>query len=437
VDDLAKNSLLVIAISARPYAIAAKKSGFRVFVIDGFADAETIEAAAQTFVCPFDERGFKAVKLRAILKKIDLTPFVGCVFGSGFEAQPQLLEEINRFLPIIGNSASIVAQVKNPEYFFSTLIGLRIPYPNIFNDTPKDLSAQAYLQKSCGGSGGQHIQYPAKKSAFQQGDYYQTLIQGESVSVLFLATKSNKIKVNQAHFNASLIGFNAQWVDATSEQPFRFGGAASGVFLSQSIKNNLYEIVKKLTEALGLVGLNSLDVIIQDETIYVLEVNPRLSATFDLYAKDWRDNFNLDLMALHIQAGLGEPIPSDQQKKLNDAHLQTLQMPAKYSNAMAIVYAEEDLLIYEDFKWPDWTQDRPLIKQLNVNNLLQNKPFSKIPNKFTVRILKGWPICSVFNYSKKGINAEKSGENGNTQVAKKDLIKKIKRLNYFLNSTLN
>jgi predicted ATP-grasp superfamily ATP-dependent carboligase len=371
-------NLLVIALSARPYAEAAARSGFCVSVIDGFADVEVNQLAKQMFTVPFDADGFDRAQLESVMNEMSFGEFV-CVYGSGIESYPDLLHSMRQKFLLLGNSAYIVEMVKSPSIFFAALETLSIPYPKIAL-AEQVMEVKTVLVKSMTGSGGHHIRFYSPQKPLNKHEYLQEYIEGESISVLFLAEHLK----HQHH--AHVIGFNQQWVAPTSTQPFRFGGIASQANLETSIKKKLIEIVRKISQHFELVGLNSLDVVIKNSEIYVLEINPRLSASLDLYAKDWLENFDIDLFGLHIDCCSQKPMDTQVKNKLN-----VLLEQKHPANAMEIIYAEHDILLNTPIHWPDFVKDIPVI-----DKNLQNKP---------VKILQGNPICTVISYGNTALSA--------------------------------
>ena len=339
---MTKKSILVIALSARPFVAAAKKAGYSVISIDAFADQETTALADKTFVVDFDAHGFTKTQLLEIVQSLVLDDYIGFVYGSGLEAEPALLQSLAMVLPLIGNSAKCVAAVKTASTFFAALDELNINYPATYFSKPADTDTQNYLVKFAGGCGGTHIQTCDSHSlnVASKNHYFQQYIKGHSVSVLFLAFKNT----------VSVIGFNEQLISESNSAPFRYGGAVSNIDLPQQVKKQLIEIAEKLTIQFELVGLNSIDVIVQNEMVYVLEINPRLSATVDLYTSDMPE-----LFAAHLQACTSPNLPM------------TLCLPAKQLNAHAIVYAPQALQVANTLHWPDWVVDIPISEQAIMN----------------------------------------------------------------------
>ena len=345
-------AILIIALSARPFVHAAKQAGFKVTAIDGFDDLQTSAITESITTVHFDEHGFDADKLLEAINQLDASRYKGFVFGSGFDAQPELLQKVAHYIPLIGNSVATVGAIKRGDVFFKALQALNITHPQVFKAFDAILHIGQLLKKSAGGCGGTHISIATLNDELSADQYFQQYIQGRSVSLLFLAN---------AH-SIEVVGFNEQWLNSTIDMPFRYGGAVSNIDLPQAIQLQLINAAEKLTLEFGLVGLNSLDAVIEGGIAYVLEVNPRLSATFDLY--------EADLFNRHLQASL-------MQTPLNQSVSRNMQ-PAK---AHAIVYGLGDVMIRLLFDWPDWVTDTPANQHAALS------------------IKRGEPICTVLAYA--------------------------------------
>lgn len=390
-------SILIIAISARPYVVAAKQAGYHVTVFDAYVDQETAESADLAKLIAMNESGFDADDLMQAVLKLNAKAYAGFIYGSGFEMQPDLLDRVAQYIPLLGNSASTVAKVKNAASFFSQLSTLKIPFPAVFDrhSLPNEVDVR-YVCKVDGGSGGQQIGWldgVADACKYEYFDhkhaYFQAYIKGLPVSVLFMVGHHVLRKDKAWQKPVLLIGLNEQWVESPTS--FKFGGAVSGIELSARVKKNIVDIVARIAQSFDLLGLNSIDLIVNDEAVYVLEVNPRLSATFGLYAKDWVDQHNIDLIDLHFQVccqsrQADQHALSAANQLLMDCAIKThAQDGLKKANALAVVYAERDCEIKDAINWPEWVVDRPNA----LSNMQRNKQLVGVPFKV------GMPICSV------------------------------------------
>ncbi len=325
-------TLVVASASARPFVQAATAAGYRVVALDAFADADTRAHAAETHALEYRDGGFDANALDTVLSGLKSTAPLGLVYGSGFELQPALLTLAEQYMPLIGNSVRVVRNMKRALTFFALLDVLNIPHPAVRLQqlSQEDMANASWLLKRSGGSGGTHIRRLTQNAAPGPGSYYQQEMQGVPVSLLFVADG----------VRAQVVGFNQQWLAPTPEMPYRYGGAVSHAEMPATARKQLLQAAQKLTGAVGLRGLNSLDAIMHDGRIWVLELNPRLTATFDLYPAPDGGLFQLHLDACRGNIG--------QWPKL-----------AEQARAHYIFYAPEGFRLPADFDWPDWVADVP------------------------------------------------------------------------------
>src|SRR5262249_1668816 len=104
--------------------------------------------------------------------------------------------------------------------------------------------------------------------------YYQRHVPGRPVSGLFLADGRRGV----------LLGWSEQWPSPAPGQPFRFGGAAQPTLLDPTIATRIEAALPALVEATGLVGLNSIDMMVaEDGAFSLLEINPRPGASLDIF----------------------------------------------------------------------------------------------------------------------------------------------------------
>lgn len=341
VQTLNKNIVVIAAISSRPYVEAAVNSGFDVIAIDAFADQDTQQLAKSFFQLDVKDDRIDGGALLNLLLTIDQKNLIGFCYGSGFEMQPDLIDDISQIMPVLGNTASVLRQCKDAKIFFKCCNKAGIPYPSVVFNEPN--SKIGWLTKTSGGHGGMHIRQLAnvEENGMNKDGlvYFQQFQKGESVSCLFFASAESFF----------IIGFNEQWVDGNQSYPYRYGGAVSKASLSNLAKFRLTSYVKVLAKNLGLTGLNSCDAICNGDDVFILEINPRLSATIDLYK-------HIELMKLHID------VSQTQLCKDSIQYFDAIEL----SCAHQVVYAEDDLILKEELVWPEWVSDIPSNKTIEL-----------------------------------------------------------------------
>jgi predicted ATP-grasp superfamily ATP-dependent carboligase len=321
---------LLVALSGRALAVAARRAGRRAVVADLFGDTDTRASAEASLVVDGDfDAGFDAVALvRAAerLAPVSSSPRFGLVYGSGLESRTDLLAQLADGRRLFGNAPATVARTKNPQAFFALLDRLGLPYPTIASSPPPDPAG--WLMKRIGGSGGGHVAPARAGAASDGGCYYQRRIAGRAIGASFLADGRR----------ALLLGFSEQWC---SPESYRFGGLLQPAALGSCIADAIPAALDGLTRELGLVGLNSLDLIVDGDDFHILEVNPRPGANLDVF--DGADPAGL--FGLHVAACEGR--------------LPERWTPPGQATAMSVLYAERALRVPQGVSWPAWVADRP------------------------------------------------------------------------------
>lgn len=317
-------TILIVASSGRMLAQAAKNAGLKPLVIDLFADLDTQSYAED----------FRQIKS---LAEPDLAPAVDyfvqryavarVIYGSGFEYYPESLRYLGSRLTVLGNNPDVFVKLKNKQAFFSTLDDLNIPHPEVAFSAPD--SADGWLLKPMQGQGGVGIKRYRADDSPTASVYWQKFQAGTPQSALFLADGQR----------VQIIGFNTQWSVSLSEtQEFVFSGVINSADLSDEHKAVITSWLKQMVSVFALRGLNSLDFIHAGDCCYVLEINPRPSASMQLYDQN--------LLVRHIKASQGEfaidALPS-----------------SAYPTGYQIVYARHDLTIPDQFEWPKYCLDLP------------------------------------------------------------------------------
>lgn len=328
-----KPTIIIAAISSRPYVKAALEAGYEVIAMDAFLDQDTLAMAKQCFYVPCVNYQFdKALLLKTIsstLATYGRDALAGFCYGAGFEGQPALIAEIQKQLPLLGNQPSAVQQCKDPEHFqqFCQMYGFATPA--ITRENPS--THKGWLVKTIGASGGGHIKFAECYAGQLETDqYFQQFHAGLPVSCLFLADD----------LGASIVGINEQWVASGTDAPFQYGGAASQLQLSDEVLADFKRFIAEATAHFGLKGLNSVDALLDNGRLVFLEINPRLSATMDLYATQ-----EGSLLASHVAAFQSN----------------AAAMPEVLSEPKAhhIVYATKLTHCQRNRAWPEWVCDIP------------------------------------------------------------------------------
>ena len=317
-------TLLIVALSARSLAVAARASGFLVATVDFWLDRDTRQAGRLGFRMAGNwRRGFRRSTLAPLVDRLaGAVEPVGIVTGTGFEDRPRLLDLLSAHHELLGNGAAVVRLVKRPETLAALCREQDIPHPPNAKIPP---IAEGWVRKRVGGAGGAHVGSAGAVTG-GCGWYWQRYVSGTQVSVLFLA---------DGH-EALILGCSAQWADPHPAAPFRYGGAVRPA-PDSPYHPAIGDAVRRLAVGARLRGLNSADFLVSEDGFHMIDVNPRPGASLDVFT-------HAALMRCHVDACRGS-LPAE------------IPRFAGASSAR-VVYAPAPIRVPPGFAWPSWSADR-------------------------------------------------------------------------------
>ncbi len=293
---------LLVGVSARALLESAVESGCQATAIDYFGDQDCrwrgpAFSLADLGLRPSVKNLLQAAATLAFAGRNGRRQaFSGLVYSSGPENQPQDLEVWAQHGLLLGNGPATLARVRNPWELRDTLaaVGSAMPpfYPlEEWRYTP---AGMGWLIKPVRGGGGRGIRLlaateagaAAQLAAVSDKSRYlvQQFIPGIAASATFIADGRQ----------AAVVGTSQQLAAGNGLGTGRFAYAGSIVPLALQPAHGLPDpgpelarIAGHLTAVFGLRGLNTLDFIINQRGIWVLEVNPRWSASVELIER-WR-----------------------------------------------------------------------------------------------------------------------------------------------------
>ena len=324
--------LLVVSISGRALARSATKTGRPVAVFDTFGDRDT--RAMAEVVCIGADEGIAIDPGRLIAALAAEPPGASIVLGSGFEAAPQLVSRLADYGRIYANDAAIVAALKDPELGIALLAACGWQLPATQREPPAE--PDGWLEKATGAAGGTHVRRAGgARDDRRRAVYFQREVPGQPLSVTFLADGDR----------GYCLGFNRLRVEAVGNARYCYAGAVAGIHLPAELRAQVQSSLDRLVRVTGLRGLAGLDFMLDGEQLTALEVNPRPTATFELYD----DDFSAGLVHWHL-ASFERPVPE---------FAELLARIARTSRAIGVVYARDTVTVPHDASFPSWCRDLP------------------------------------------------------------------------------
>jgi len=350
--------VVLAGVSTRALAVSAAQAGYLVTAVDAFGDRD-LRAVAKVMLARDGSGGRYSPRQAAKAASAISADLVA--YTSNFENYPRLVELLRSGKRLLGNVPAALSAVRNPVRVMQALRRNGMPWLDTRSHVPTRLDAgRSWLLKPRRSGGGHGIQRWSPGLSVPRGMYLQQQMPGTAASVSFAANGSDAI----------VLGLSRQLVGKSEfgALPYRYCGSmtgpASALFSRGTELLDLAgRIATVLTREFQLVGLNGIDFIAHAEVPYLTEVNPRYSASMELFER----------------AGCGS---------IFDLHLRSCEgiLPATTSidravHGKAIVFARQDVQIGRSLGWTahPWMADLPH------------------PGE---RIAMARPICTVFARAK-------------------------------------
>lgn len=374
---------LLVGASVRALMESAAASGHKVTGIDFFGDMDTLRCGR---AISLEDLGQEQT-VKNLFKASREIPCSGFVYASGPENTPEELEFWENHGLLRGNEGAVLRKVRNPWKLQQCLGVIDVQMPPFYSIGEWEKSARtgrwllkALNRGSCHGI----IELPEVTSSipgFSSGlnqfspRIIQRYVEGVSASATFLAngldavvlgTSRQLIGREQGNKGGKLFSYEGNIV------PLDVRGTVDYNYFSIKIK----DIAKSLTLCFGLKGINTVDFILNSEGIWILEVNPRWSASVELIEK----YLGVSLFNHHLRGCIGKELPQLKKTNLAGTDRAKGNKEQKRFIGKKIVFAERTLLI-GDFKEKGF-------------RYLYEQGVRDIPRSNT-EIGKGQPLCTV------------------------------------------
>jgi uncharacterized protein len=337
-----KHDVLILGASTRAAAFSAIRSGLRPHCADYFADRDLAA------VCPVDriDPHHAARQFRELADSLTPAPWF---YSGGFENHPQWVETIARRHTLWGVGAHTLRRVREPFHVADVLARHGIPCPAVRRDSrglPRDAS---WLKKPLRSGGGRGVeQLTLQNAGSSRAHYFQERIDGPSFSALFIG------EISRAH----LIGATRQLIGSTGF-PFVYRGSIGPWQISERLAGRLKELGDAIADGFGLAGWFGVDFVLNDGVPWPVEINPRYTASVELYELAWRRS----LFEAHRRACEGAASAFDPPVDLASVPPRIIAKWILYATQRMVVPAivphenePEDVFAVEsiaDVPWPD------------------------------------------------------------------------------------
>lgn len=275
--------LLIVGASVRAAAMSARRAGFLPFAIDMFGDRD-LQAVADTI------RSHNYPHDIADLAKF--FPPAPWMYLGTIDNRLDIIDAISASRPLWGNHPDTLNIVRDPFRVESILGAHGLPFAHC--QPARGSRRGKLLVKPIAGGGGIGIR-SAETATDVHGEteFLQEFVSGTPYSATFIGCNGT----------AELIGFSRQLIGMHSQPVSRFAfcGLISPIDLPDSVAETMLSVGSTLARDADLRGVFGCDFILHDDEPITIEVNPRYTASIELFERCGAPN----VFRAHIDACRG------------------------------------------------------------------------------------------------------------------------------------
>jgi predicted ATP-grasp superfamily ATP-dependent carboligase len=298
------------------------------------------------------------------------------MYTGGLENYPEIIAAISVDHPLWGATAAAVGVVRDP-HLLAKLVHMAdlpvVPVRAAHQPPPPDAEWLVKPLASAGGAGIRTWRGGALPLRSGRGVYFQKFIPGEPRAAVYFADGYHSVLLGVTR---QLVG--EPWLHAG---PFAYCGSVGPIQVDERILEGLRRLGEVLTEAAGLRGLFGVDFILHDGRPWVVEVNPRYTASVEVLERVTACS-TLRLCAAHFLQG----VSCAEAENLVRRGLHIEDGGQQRYCGKAILFAADDL---------DFGHSGAGEHQVAVARMREKQEIADIPAIGT-RIRKGGPILTVF-----------------------------------------
>jgi predicted ATP-grasp superfamily ATP-dependent carboligase len=242
-------------------------AGVRSAAVDMFADTDLAACCSVRRVREYP-RGIVAAT-----REFAAGPWM---YSGALENHPDVLEQLQRERPLLGNPAAIVRSVRDPWALGPALRERGLLYPQVRRIGEAAYRADGLRKplRSAGGTGVRRQSAAERSADLEDTHYWQEHIRGRSFGAVFVGASQQ----------ARLLGVTRQlvgcrWAGAVE---YQYSGSVGPLALEPSLRRELVHLGNGLANRFNLVGVFGVDCIVNAQGLWTIEVNPRYTASVEI-----------------------------------------------------------------------------------------------------------------------------------------------------------
>ncbi len=199
------------------------------------------------------------------------------MYTGALENHPDLVDQLAWVSPLWGNPGDVLARVRSPWELSESLTNAGLLFPEIRDSSdglPRDGSWLFKRYAGASGSGVSDWESAQAPNGSETAGCFQKRIDGTPCAAVFVA----------ANGDAKLLGITRQLIGEPwlGSHGFQYSGSIGPWPVSEFVRNTLEELGNALAADFELIGLFGVDFILDRESAWTLEVNPRYTASVEI-----------------------------------------------------------------------------------------------------------------------------------------------------------
>ncbi len=257
--------VLLVGASVRAASASLGCVGWRSVAFDLYGDLDLAETSESTQLLPQDYPG----KIWERVRHLAPTPWI---YTGAIENHPDVVEAISSRFRLLGNGPEVLRRVRDSAEVARVVRDEGFLAPEV-RTYPLSLPTDgSWLVKPVASGGGEGIEPWVGGDSSRAGPvYYQKRISGLALSAIFVRDRAA----------TRLVGVTRQYLGRPGNR-FAYRGSLAPWPLLDSTRLQVEGLGRTVGDAFGMLGLFGIDLILERDQVWLIEVNPRYTASVEV-----------------------------------------------------------------------------------------------------------------------------------------------------------